>query len=44
VSDVPAARSALLLRLVLTDGRRAELEIGDVPQLGEVLDLLERRA
>jgi transposase-like protein len=44
VSDAPAVRSALLLRLALTNGRRAEIEIGDVPQLGEVLDLLERRA
>jgi hypothetical protein len=44
VSDAPAARSAVLLRLVLTNGRRAELEIGEVPQLGEVLDMLERRA
>jgi transposase-like protein len=44
VSDAPAVRSALLLRLVLANGRRAELEIGDVPQLGEVLDVLERCA
>jgi transposase-like protein len=44
VSDAPAVRSAVLLRLVLTNGRRAELEIVDVPQLGEVLDMLERRA
>jgi len=44
VSDAPAVRSAVLLRLVLINGRRAELEIGDVPQLGEVLDMLERRA
>jgi transposase-like protein len=44
LSDAPAARSAVLLRLVLTNGRRAELEIDDVPQLGEVLDMLERRA
>ena len=40
----PAVRSAVLLRLVLTNGRRAELEISDVLQLGEVLDMLERRA
>jgi transposase-like protein len=44
VSDTPAMRRAVLLRLVLTNGRRAELEIGDVPQLGEVLDMLERRS
>ena len=43
VSDAPTARSSMLLRLVLTNGRRAELEIGDVPQLGEVLDMLEHR-
>jgi len=30
-SDAPAVRSAVLLRLVLINGRRAELEIGDVP-------------
>jgi len=30
VSDAPAVRSAVLLRLVLINGRRAELEIGDV--------------
>jgi len=44
VSDAPAVRSAMLLRLVLTNGRRAELEVGDLPKLGEVLDMLERRA
>lgn len=44
VSDSPAIRSAVLLRLVLTNGRRAELEIGSVAQLGEVLEMLERRA
>jgi transposase-like protein len=44
VSDSPAIRSAVLLRLVLTNGRRAELEIGSVSQLGEVLEMLERRA
>jgi hypothetical protein len=44
VSDGPAARGALLLRLILTNGRRAELQIEDVAQLGEVLDMLERGA
>jgi hypothetical protein len=44
VSDALAARSSMLLRVVLTNGRRAEFEIGEVPQLGEVLDMLERRA
>jgi hypothetical protein len=44
VSDPPASTSAMLLRVVLTNGRRAELEVGGVAQLGEVLDVLERRA
>jgi hypothetical protein len=44
VSDAPAVLRAILLRLVLTNSRRAEIEIGDVAQLGEVLDMLERRA
>jgi hypothetical protein len=43
VNDTPA-RGSMLLRLVLSNGRRAELEIGGVAQLGEVLDALERRA
>jgi hypothetical protein len=43
VSDTPAARSSMLLRLILSNGRRAELELGSVAQLGEVLDVLERR-
>jgi hypothetical protein len=43
VSDAPASRS-LLLRLVLRNGRRAELEIGGIGQLGEVLAELERPA
>ena len=34
----------MLLRLVLMNGRRAELEIGGVAQLGEVLGVLERAA
>jgi hypothetical protein len=33
VKDPPAVRSSVLLRLVFTNGRRAEFEIGDVPQL-----------
>lgn len=32
------------LRLILTNGRRAELEIGGVAQLAEVIDVLEGRA
>jgi transposase-like protein len=44
VSDPVAARSSMLLRLELTNGRRAELEIAGALELGEVLDVLERRA
>jgi hypothetical protein len=42
VSD--AVRSSMLLRLVLSNGRRAELEIGGAGELAEVIDVLERRA
>jgi hypothetical protein len=41
VSD---ARASMLLRVVLVNGRRAELEIGGVANLGEVLSVLERAA
>ncbi len=44
VSDASADRCSMLLRVDLTNGRRAELEIGGVSQLGEVLDVLEQRA
>jgi hypothetical protein len=44
VNDTPLASASLLLRLVLTNGRRAELEIGGVAHLGEVLGVLERVA
>jgi hypothetical protein len=44
VTDMPPASASLLLRLVLTNGRRAELEIGGVAHLGEVLGVLERVA
>src|SRR5665213_3707037 len=37
VNDAPLASASLLLRLVLTHGRRAELEIGGVAHLGEVI-------
>jgi hypothetical protein len=43
VSDAPAPAS-MLLRLVLVNGRRAELEIGGVANLGEVLSVLEQAA
>ena len=42
LNAVPAA--SLVVRLVLTNGRRAELEIGGVGQLGDVIDVLERAA
>ena len=44
VSDTPPPSASMLLRLVLTNGRRAELEIGGIAQLGEVLGALERAA
>jgi hypothetical protein len=44
VNDAPLASASLLLRLVLTNGRHAELEIGGVAHLGEVLGVLERVA
>lgn len=43
VGDAPAPVS-MLLRVVLLNGRRAELEIGGVANLGEVLSVLERAA
>jgi transposase-like protein len=43
VSDTPPAAS-MLLRVVLMNGRRAELEIGCIAQLGEVIGVLERTA
>jgi hypothetical protein len=44
VNDAPPASASLVLRLVLRNGRRAELEMGSVAYLGEVLGLLERVA
>ena len=44
VSDKPRSQSSVLLRVVLTNGRRAELEFGCIAHLGEVLDVLEHRA
>jgi hypothetical protein len=43
VRDTPSPAS-MLLRVVLLNGRRAELEIGGVANLGEVLSVLERAA
>lgn len=43
VRDV-APSTSMMLRLVLTNGRRAELEIGGVAHLSEVLGALERTA
>lgn len=44
VKDAPLASASMLLRLVLSNGRRAELEMGGVAHLGEVLGVLERAA
>ena len=44
VKDKPPASASLLLRLVLRNGRRAELEMGGVEHLGEVLGVLEQVA
>jgi len=44
VSDTPLPSASMLLRLVLINGRRAELEIGGVAHLGEVIGILERVA
>jgi|SRR5450631_3385134 len=44
VTDTPPPSASMLLRVVLTNGRRAELEIGGVAHLGEVLGVLERVA
>jgi hypothetical protein len=43
VTDALPVRSALLLRAVLLNGRRVEVELGAIGQLGEVLEVLERR-
>ncbi len=44
VKEMPPASASLVLRLVLTNGRRAELEMSSVAPLGEVLGVLERVA
>lgn len=44
VNDTAVSSASMFLRLVLTNGRRAELEIGGVAHLGEVLGVLERAA
>ena len=44
VKDTPAASTSMCLRLMLRNGRRAELEIGGVAHLSEVLGILERAA
>jgi hypothetical protein len=44
VKDTPLTSTAMLLRLVLMNGRRAELEIDGVAQLGLVIGALERSA
>lgn len=44
VKDTRVEAASMLLRLVFVNGRRAELEIGGVAHLGEVLGVLERAA
>lgn len=44
VNDTPATRASMVLRLMLANGRRAELQIDGVASLGEVLGVLERVA
>jgi hypothetical protein len=44
VSDTSPPSASMLLRVMLTNGRRAELEIGGAAQLGEVIRILERAA
>ena len=44
VNDTRPTSASLVLRLVLRNGRRAELEMGGVEHLGEVLDVLEQVA
>ena len=39
-----ARRSSLTVRVILTNGRRAEIDLGDAQGLGEVLAVLERPA
>lgn len=43
VSAAPVTQACTVLRLTLANGRRAELDL-DIVQLGEVLEILERRA
>jgi transposase-like protein len=42
VNDTPPVSVSLVLRLVLRNGRRAELEMGDFMRLREVLGVLEQ--
>ena len=44
LKDTTAAPASMCLRMVLRNGRRAELEIVGVAHLGEVLGVLERAA
>jgi len=44
VSDTPPRLASMLLRLFLMNGRRGELEIDSIAQLGEVISILERAA
>jgi hypothetical protein len=42
VSDTPPPRARMLLRLFLMNGRRGELEIDSIAELGLVISVLER--
>ncbi len=44
IKGTAVTSASMFLRLVLANGRRAELEIGGVAHLGEVLGILERAA
>ena len=44
VSDTPPRSASMLLRLFLMNGRRGELEIDSIAQLGLVISVLERAA
>ena len=44
LTDPPVPPSCMLLRLVLGNGRRAELEVAGTTQLAELIGVLERTA
>ena len=44
LSDAPSAPAAMLLRVVLSNGRRAEIEVSGMAHLVELIGVLERPA